>query len=207
MRVIFFQNSIYFFEKWQFNLIGEYFFPWFSIKTLYQIRYRSNAIYFLFLRVCSCNLILWNQARVNRIPCARAHTFNTCNLAFIDTHIIGTYTRCDGQFAFLTHSQSKRPIRAGILAQTITRARAAYANISALGCCFSRASKLFEICQSLFFRKSLSLPERRVKSGHVMALSPTRLHGDSAEKLKKAPKRFIGAVPFWRTGRFVLLRI
>jgi len=38
--------------------------------------------------------------------------------------------------------------------------------------CFSQASKLFEICQNPPFASLL--PERCVKSGHVMALSPTR---------------------------------
>lgn len=85
---------------------------------------------------------------------------------------------CDKAFAFLMHISKVTSQRRYSLKQS--RAETVFAQYL-YGWVFL-ASKLFEILSGTLFASFL--PERCVKSGHVMALSPMRLH-DDVEKLKK----------------------
>jgi len=87
----------------------------------------------------------------------------------IDSALIDTsyyWHACACAFAFLTHSQSKRSQTSRRCLRKQSRARRSYANISVLGRCLSRATKLFEICQGLLFA-SLS-PSRNDALSQVM---------------------------------------
>lgn len=76
--------------------------------------------------------------------------------------------------------------------------------VDSVGRCITQASKLFEICQSPFLR--VFFQNDALSQVMLWPYLPRGYTAD-AEKFKKAPKRFTGAVPFRRTGRLVLLRI